>query len=234
MRPVARVVLMITALSSILTFAVRPGLADEGMKISPTRDLALPTSWAGQWHITTTYRRASGTVWAVDDIIGVIRANEPLGLSALARGGLAECSGTVTDDRLAASCSRRVGDDACHVTLVAAIALERDGHALEGAGTTTTSVVGNCGDLPGGSTHTTFELVGTRLSTDQGPPGQSLPPLLTRFITSVPLLTLALTLPQVRPVIEDDCKGGAWRAFTAPVFHNQGQCIKFVHEQVRQ
>ena len=256
MRRVVQILLMSMAVNSVLALAAPPGAAHDdrerhardhdvrdrkhhdrddhgGVKISPTRDLTLPKSWAGEWQITTTYRRETGSVWAVDDITGVIRAGEPLGLSGLTRGGLAECTGALGDHRLEAVCWRHVRDGACQVTALVHLTLERDGHTLEGSGATKVSVFGDCGELPDGRTRTTFELAGLRLSRDQGPPGQTLPPLLTRFITSVPFLTLAVTLPQVRPVIEDDCKDSAWRTFTQPSFKNQGQCIKFVHERVR-
>jgi len=227
--------IIVAAVSGVLTLTVRAGTAhdDDGMKISPTRDLIMPKSWAGQWQITTTYRRDTGSAWAVDDIAGVIRANEPLGLAALTRGGLAECTGTIGDHRLEAECWRQVGDGACHVTALVYVTIERNGDLLDGSGATTATVSGACGGLPAGQTRTTFELAGLRVSGDQGPPSQTLPPLLTRFIASVPFLTLAVTLPQGRPVIEEDCKDNAWRSFTQPSFKNQGQCIKFVHEQVR-
>ena len=90
---------------------------------------------------------------------------------------------------------------------------------------------GDCGALPGGTTRSTFELVGIRLDRDPGTSSRALVPLPTRFIVSVPLLTLVAISPQVRPVIEDDCKDDGWRDFTNPSFKNQGQCIKFVHGQ---
>jgi len=247
--------IIVAALSGVLALTVRAGTAHDdgehhardhdvrelerddhghdGVKISPTRDLIIPASWAGGWQITTTYRRDTGSAWAVDDITGVIRAGEPLGLAALTRGGLAECTGAVGDHHLEAACWRRVGAGACDVTALVYVTIERDGDRLEGSGATTATVSGDCGDLPAGRTLTTFELAGIRLSRDQGPPGQTFPPLLTRFVASVPFLTLAVTLPQGRPVIEDDCQDNAWRSFTQPSFKNQGQCIKFVHEQVR-
>jgi hypothetical protein len=256
MRRVVRILVMSMAVSSVLALAASPGAAHDdrthhprdhdirdrghhdhddhgGITISPTRDLIVPKAWAGEWQITTTYRRATGTVSAVDGITSVIRAGEPLGLSGLTRGGLAECIGVIGDHRLEAVCWRHVKDGGCHVTGLVHLTLERDGHTLEGSGATKLSTLGHCGELPDGRMRTTFELAGQRLSRDQGAAGQTLPPLLTRFIASVPFLTLAVTLPQIRPVIEDDCKNNAWRTFTHPSFKNQGQCIKFVHEQVR-
>ena len=204
---------------------------DAGMKISPSHDLSIPQSWAGLWRITTTYRRDTGAVWAVDDMTDVIRAGEPLGLSALTRGGLATCTGIITDRRLEASCARQFDDGACHVEGLVRLALERDGDMLAGAGEASGIASGGCGALPAGTTRSTVDLVGIRLSGDSSAPGRTLVPLPTRFVASVPLLTLLANSPQVRPVIVDDCKDEAWRDFVSPSFKNQGQCIKFVHEQ---
>ena len=220
----------------ILALAVSDGAADDKhgtvTTVSPSRDLSVPSSWAGEWRITTTYRRGdAGSVWAVDDVTDVIRAGEPLGLSALTRGGLAACTGSIRDRRLEASCSRQFIDALCHVETAVHVVLERDGEMLAGSGEATGTTTGDCGALPPGTTRATFELVGTRLGRDPGDPGRALVPLPTRFIVSVPLLTLVAVTPQVKPVIEDDCKDDGWQGFTTPAFKNQGQCIKFVHEQ---
>ena len=207
---------------------------EEERKISPTRDLILPAPWAGEWRITTTYRRGdTNTVTAVDDVTDVIRAGEPLGASALTRGGLATCTGAVTNRRLEVSCSRRFTEGLCHLAGAVGIVVDRDGETLVGFGEATGSATGVCGGAPPGSTRTTFELLGFRLSHDQGDSGEVVPPLLTRFVASSPLLLIAVASRQVRPVIEDDRKHGAWRTFETLAFKNQGQCIKFVHEQER-
>lgn len=201
-------------------------------EVSPTRDLVLPESWAGEWRITTTYRRGdTNQVWAVDDVTDVIRAGEALGASALTRGGLATCTGAVTDRLLEVSCSREFTEGLCHLAGAVEIVVDRDGETLVGFGEATGTATGVCGGLPAASTRTTFELLGFRLSHDQGDPGEVIPPLLTRFVASAPLFVIVATSRQVRPVIKDDCKHDGWRGFENPSFRNQGQCIKFVHEQ---
>ena len=226
--------MVLAAHAGILAPAATPATAHEAQaaKISPSHDLSVPRSWAGEWRITTTYRRPdTGGVWAVDDVTDVIRAGEPLGLSPLTRGGLAACAGTISDRRLDVACSRQFTDVLCHVDTAVHVVLERDGEMLAGSGEVTGATSGDCGAVPAGATRATFELVGIRLDRDPGNPGRVLVPLPTRFIVSVPLLTLVAITPQVRPVIEDDCKDDGWRGFATPSFKNQGQCIKFVHEQ---
>src|SRR5262249_20805204 len=83
MRRAVQILVMSMAVSGMLALAASPGAAHDdrihdrehhdhddhgGITISPTRDLILPKSWAGEWQITTTYRRATGAVWAVDDM----------------------------------------------------------------------------------------------------------------------------------------------------------------------
>jgi len=227
-------IMVLAAHSGVLSVAVPTVAGEDKGKISPSRDrdLSMPPSWAGEWRITTTYRRGdTGGVWGVDDVTDVIRAGEPLGLSALTRGGLASCEGSITDRRLDASCSRQFTDALCHVETAIHVVLDRDGDMLAGSGEATGTTSGDCGTLPSGTTRSPFELVGIRLSRDPGDPGRALVPLPNRFIVSVPLLAMLAISPQVTPGIEDDCKDDGWRGFTSPPFKNQGQCIKFVHEQ---
>src|SRR3954466_15009134 len=92
--------MVLVAHAGALTLATAAATAheDKGTKISPSQDLSVPRSWAGEWRITTTlYGGAAGRGRAVDDVTDIIRAGEPLGLSALARGGLAACSGGISD-----------------------------------------------------------------------------------------------------------------------------------------
>ena len=200
--------------------------------VSPTRDLAFPAAWAGEWRITTTYRRGdTHEVIAVDDVTDVIRAREPVGLSALTRGGLLHCSGFVTDGRLDVSCSRIIADGPCQFGGTFGMVADRTGETLVGSGELIAGATAGCSALPARRMRTTVELLGFRLGHDPGDPAAVLPPLLTRFVASAPLLLLAATSRQLRPVIKEDCKDDGWMSFTNLSFKNQGQCIKFVDEQ---
>lgn len=210
------------------------GFPDPRRMLSPSHDLEMPASWAGQWQITTTIRRGdTDAVAAIDDVTDVIRAGEPLGASRLTRGGLASCFGAVGQRRLELACWRTFTADRCLLAGWLEIVIDRTGDTLEGSGKTLGYAIGRCGPLPHGAIRTTFDLEGRRLSPNQGGPGAPATPLLARFVASVPLLTRALTLRQVKPVIVDDCKDGGWRNFEALAFRNQGQCIKFVLEEFR-
>ena len=82
MRRGVQILVMSMAVSGVLALAASPGAAHDdrghqlrdhdihdrehhdqddhgGITISPTRDLVVPKSWAGEWQITTTYRRAT-------------------------------------------------------------------------------------------------------------------------------------------------------------------------------
>ena len=229
-RPRVLMVIIIIAACTLSCPAHHAAAHEDGRTaVSPTRDLVFPPPWAGEWRITTTYRRGdTHEVIAVDDITDVIRAREPVGLSTLTRGGLLGCSGRITDDRLDVSCSTKLGDGACQVGGTFAMAAHRTHETLAGSGELIAGATTGCGALAGDRVRTTVDLIGFRLARDPGDPAVPMAPLLTRFVASAPLLVLAATSRQVRPAVKEDCKDDRWRSFVNPVFRNQGQCVKFV------
>ena len=237
MRSVLRMLVMLIAMEGgvLAMVSLETRAHDDGrVEISPSRDLTVPSSWAGEWRITTTYRRGdTHEVVAVDEVTDVIRAGEPVGMSALARGGLLSCRGAMTDRQLDVSCATTLSDGACELTGAFAMVVERAGETLVGSGEATGNATSACGAPSPARTHTTIEVIGSRLSGDQGDPVRDIPPLLIRFVASNPLLLIAARASLTRPIIKDDCKDGGFRAFEDPSFKNQGQCIKFVEEQER-
>jgi hypothetical protein len=135
-------------------------------------ELAMPDGWTGRWGITLTYRDpATSDIVAVDRVTTAIRPGEPLGLSAV--GSVATCSGAATGDHTEASCEADLALDPCRVQAAVQVAIDRDGAALSGAGSATTTVGGLC---PASSGVSAVEVEGVRLDTDPGPdaPGTSL------------------------------------------------------------
>jgi hypothetical protein len=184
-----------TSARSLDTFTIRhshgmaPDLSALRWSVSALRELAVPPSWAGAWHITLTYRDpTTGAVTAVEETDGVIRADEPVGLAF--SGPLATCAGRMTEGALKLACELRALPTApCHVKGVFDLTLTRIGDSVTGAGAWQATGP-DC--QPPVSAGQTVAVSGIRLSNDPGPAPAIASTLLRRFV-SQPLFVLLAT-----------------------------------------
>jgi hypothetical protein len=157
--------------------------------VSAQRDLAVPTSWVGAWHVTLTYRDpATGAVTAMEETDGVIRADEPVGFGF--SGPLAGCGGRMTDGTLALTCALRALPTApCRVKGTLELTITRVADALTGSGAWHATGHGCNPPLNAGQT---VAVSGIRLGRDPGPAPAVASTLLRRFV-SQPLFVLFAT-----------------------------------------
>ncbi len=194
--------------------------------ILPGRDLVVAPGWAGTWRITTTYRDDPLGGAAIDDVTNVIRAGELLGVAAVTRAGLASCRGAMDKNRLVVECSTRLRDSGCTLAGHFSLNVKRTGDTISGVGSGTGGIKGVCAFFAS-PVRSSLELHGSRLSTGQeGAPDPGR--LITRFVASSPLFSLAVNLPQTTPAVANDCVDGNWATFTKPAFSSQASCLKFL------
>jgi hypothetical protein len=179
------------AAASVDTFTIRQDRAVAfnpaalAWTINARRELAVPESWAGAWHITLTYRDATtGAVTAVEETDGVIRADEPFGLGF--SGPLAACHGGLSDTRLTLHCTLASITTPCSISGSLDLLVDRAGDTLTGTGAWGASGLGCTTPVDGGQT---LAITGIRLSPDPGPAPASPSTLLRRFV-SQPLFVI--------------------------------------------
>jgi len=190
---------IVSATGNRATFVVPAGVALGATTVSATNpgghsgsiaftvcDLLLPGTWGGEWKTTITSRKAAtGSVTAIRTVTAFLRSGEPFGMGVVV-AKLATCTGKVTDTDLDAHCATQVTTGTCTASGDVEVTLTRTGEAINGAGASTLSVIGDCG--PAMSSAETIEISGQRLSPDQGDPGATTT-LLLSFVPHASLLS---------------------------------------------
>jgi len=172
------------SLGTTTVTAMNPG-GHVGSSAFQVCDLLLPDAWAGEWTFTITSRKAAtGSITSVREFTAFLRSGEPFGMTVVV-AKLASCTGAVTETDLNIHCTAQATTGACTASGDIQVVVTRTGETITGMGASTLTVVGDCG--PFASSAETIEIVGQRLSPDQGNPSTTT--LLLSFVPHAALLS---------------------------------------------